>query len=226
MIKKMFLFIQRESEEISSKTINCWKNFLKLKTSGEWQEEEFEIIPFSSAAEIKLFWNNSPSLDYAIIVILGKRNQFHKRKNLLGEEMITFAVQSERIEEHIFYPATKSKKSIVIYDTILSDNCFASVDMQLKKLQLLDSQIETNDLYTDMIEKGDLGCIPVKPKFFNSENNFLYQTVSLYHNFDYADSSLITIDDLVKRIKKSPLKRIGFICNSGRRLFSYPMMYL
>lgn len=226
MIKKIFLFIQRESEEISSKTINCWKSFFKLKTSGEWQEEEFEIISFSSAAEIKLFWNNCPSLDYAIIVILGKKNQFHKRKNLLGEEMITFDVQSERIEEHIFYPAAKSKKSIVIYDTILADNYFASVDMQLKKLQLLNSQIETNDLYSNMIEKGDLGCIPVKPQFFNPENNFLYQTVSLYHNFDYADSSLITIDDLVKRIKKSPLKRIGFKCNSGRRLFSYPIMYL
>ena len=201
MIKKTFVFFQRESEEIYLKTIECWKCFLKLKTSGEWKEDEFEIIPFSSTAEIELFWNNSHSLDYALTIVLGECKQFHKRKNLLGEEIITFNVQSEHIDEHIFYPTTKAKK-------------------------FLNSQIKTNDLYDDMIEKGDLGCIPVKPQFFNSVNNFLYQTVALYHNFNYVAPSLITIDDLVTKIESSKLKRTGFICNSGRRLFSYPMMYL
>ena len=226
MIKKTIVFFQRESEEIYLKTIECWKSFLKLKTSGGWKDDEFEIIPFSFASEIELFWNNTPLVDYALVIVLGENNQFHKRKNLLKNEIITLDVQSKRIDEHVFYPTSRAKKSIVIYDTILSNNYLESVYMQLKKLQSINFQIETDGLYANMIDKGDLGCIPVKPQFFNSANNFLYQTVSLYHNFNYVAPSLITIDDLVTKIEGSKLKRTGFICNPGRRLFSYPMMYL
>lgn len=226
MNRKVFLFYQSEIAENASTTIDYWIKFFQLKTSGEWKAEEINTVPFSSLADVERVWNNSQSLDYAIVVVVGEKKQFHEKESRLGEKIIAVDCKFSHIDEYVFYPNKKAKKSIVIFDTPVSDRYLDNICIQFSKLQLINSQLEHSELYANMIKKGDYGCIMVKPIVFHSADNLLVQMLLLYSNHKLETSTLLSIDDVIKKINISASIETEFVCRSGRRLYSFPMLYV
>lgn len=226
MNKKVFIFFPSEADNIILKTVDCWKKFFQLDSSGGWLAEEIEQIPFLSVAEIRQFWDNHSEFDFAVTVILGKKHQYRMGKNIFGEDSISIDTQSESVAEHIFYPTTVARKRIIIFDVVMSEDIWRLVDRQLTAFCEQRLSVENLNAYTAMIARGDYGDIFVKPKYFNSRNNFLYQVLLLYHENSDNTLSLVSIDGVIGKMKTSALRKIGFVCNSGRRLYSFPGVFL